>query len=689
MSAEFESLGSIAGACLATLLVVAAASSLGWLVGSANAYHNRLDAVLIRVAVGLNLLGCLAVSLGSLRSLPGSRSIWLLLAGPIVAAGIWLKRTGSGVDCGDSPPIKIPSHRNRLPTPSRSRSDPRPTRETRSQRPLWLALFAATLALITLGPALCYPAGWDELVYHHELPRRWLADGWPAFYPDLPYSGFPSLGEILFWLMAPIDSVIAPRLLVWVCWMLGLAAVYRLLQRRLALYSAATLTCAFAASGAVLMISANCYVESLLLLNVSTLLLALESARADLPRSERTTPRLLPRRATWRHAAIVGILAGGAAAVKLTGVAVLALPCLWYVGQWARRPARRKKSPAPAPPWPALAICLLSAAIVSLPFYLRPWLLTGNPFYPYYAHWFTTEAAVLEMSRYHHALGGAFGVHTAAAFLTGPLLLAFNDALYDGAFGWQLLLLIFLAVLAITSLKRQRTRPFILWPAAIAAGLYVFWFFTAQQARFAIPAALGLVLLAAAGLRRFHGQQRRLVLVLILAATVISVPWRTAGHYFGSWMTAVGFISRAEYVNLSTSSDATDRIYLPLLAAIREHTPEDAKLLLLYEHRGFYIPRRYEIGTPFFQAAGFTPPEEFADPDVLLRRLADQKITHLVITNAPAGPDQVPGWFDRLEKFFPCFGECARQGRLLILWQSERYILLEVVSTMSTTPSKI
>src|SRR6185295_14806749 len=79
----------------------------------------------------------------------------------------------------------------------------------RSNERGWLAIPFVALALIALGSALCYPTGWDEMVYHHELPRRWLADGWPAFYADIPYSGFPSLGELLFWLAAPLERLIA------------------------------------------------------------------------------------------------------------------------------------------------------------------------------------------------------------------------------------------------------------------------------------------------------------------------------------------------------------------------------------------------------------------------------------------------------------------------------------------------
>ena len=48
------------------------------------------------------------------------------------------------------------------------------------------------------------------------------------------------------------------------------------------------------------------------------------------------------------------------------------------------------------------------------------------------------------------------------------------------------------------------------------------------------------------------------------------------------------------------------------------------------------------------------------------------------MTNALAGPDQVPGWFDRMATFLKLFGECERQGKLKMLWRSDRYYLWAV-----------
>ena len=125
--------------------------------------------------------------------------------------------------------------------------------------------------------------------------------------------------------------------------------------------------------------------------------------------------------AKWKHivrnrlptALVLGVLGGGAAGVKLTGLAVLVVPLAWYLVTRAR----------PLLP----AVYVLTAAAVAFPFYLRPWLLTGDPFYPYYCQWFPADLARLEMSRYHHALGAAFGLHDSPASWAGGFLLAFDQ----------------------------------------------------------------------------------------------------------------------------------------------------------------------------------------------------------------------------------------------------------------------
>jgi hypothetical protein len=631
MNPAFELLGSIRGAIVATALLLAAANAVGGLLIRPAVARPSIDAFLLRIPVGLCLIAAFGVAVGTAKCLSGSRSIWLLLGLSLLNFTALLHR----------------------PTASLQRATSRRARFS------WLTLPAVVLLVVTLGPALSYPTGWDELVYHHVLPKRWLADGWPAFYSDLPYSGFPSLGEILFWLMAPIDGVIAPRLLTWVCWIIGLAIVYRLLRRRIDRTSAGGITLAFSICSAVLLVSANCYVETIQMVTFAGLLLALNAGK---------------RRANqigiagWRMPAIVGALAGATAAVKLTGIAIIFVPCLWHVIRYRWRLGLRESVRTPL-------VYLACALAVALPFYLRPWLLTGNPFYPYFAQWFSDGPARLEMSRYHHALGAAFGVHGPAGFYAGPVLLAFDEQLYDGSFGWQLCIFLALGAVALWQARGKRARPLVLGTAGVSFLLYCFWFFTAQQARFAIPAIIALLLFAAFGLRQLRGSRRQLVLGILLAAALVSAPWRTAGHYFGSWLSVLGVISRADYVN-----ESTDREYLPLVRVIADQTPPTARLLLLFEHRGFYLPRSYIIGTPFFQETGFTPPESFVDPDGIMDVLAREDVSHVIMTKEPTGPDRAGAWFDRLNPLLGGIAQCVERGKLRPIWETDRYVLLEVTA---------
>lgn len=414
MNPELESFGSISRAVGAVAVLLAAASGIGDLLVRliANVVRRAVELELLRITVGLNLLALTAVVLGFTRLLAGTHSLWLLGALSLLnLSRVWsycrgqrsgsttkLRRDwfgGEGRERGRTKHAALQVACSRAGASLRSApSYPLAARLIGSRKRLpWGGVGALTLAVLTLGPALCYPTGWDELAYHEVLPRRWLADGSLTFYSDLPYSAFPSLSEILFWLMAPIESVIAPRLLVWICWILGLGFLYLLLRRRLASGSSAIVTLVVAISDTMLMISANCYVETLLMMNVAATLLAVELRTQQNAAGDR-----------WTTPAILAVLAGGAAAVKLTGLAAAALPILWYAGQAWRNHSRWR-----AAAW-SCAVYSIVTPCVFVPFYLRSWLATGNPFYPYLAEWFTTDPVRLDLSRYHHAIGGfAFG----------------------------------------------------------------------------------------------------------------------------------------------------------------------------------------------------------------------------------------------------------------------------------------
>ncbi|MGE0760389.1 MAG: hypothetical protein AB7O38_25470 [Pirellulaceae bacterium] len=511
---------------------------------------------------------------------------------------------------------------------------------------------------VTLGPALCYPSGWDELVYHHELPRRWFQAGALDVFRDLPYSGFPASGEILFWVLTPWDAPIAPRLLIWLCWAFGLWGIYRLVVRHAGRGPALAVACASALNDSVLLISANCYVESLQMLNGVALLLMVQVAGRQ-------------RWSRWTVATGLGILSGGAAAVKLTGAAWLAAPFVWYGSQLLTHRMHWRRAVGES----ALAVAV--ALAVCSPFYLRPWLATANPFYPYWANWFTQDTAQLEVSRHHHLIGGiGFGVPDSWSFLTAPILLAFRADNYDGEFGWQFLVLLILAMVAVSSWGRRRMRARLLWPLGLSLWLYLFWFLTSQQARFAIPALAAVLLVGSLGLRLLSRRARAMVSGILMVTSLLSVPWHRAGYYAASWLTVAGVMSRTDYVH-----NLTDLAYLPLVQALQAKTPPQARVMLLFEHRGYYLPRDHQVGTPLFQEGPFTPPERYGTSTAVLAAIQAHAISHVVLAKGPVGPDQAPGWYERQAPLLRGIEQAVGQGSLRIVWESEFYVVLEVAGT--------
>ena len=213
------------------------------------------------------------------------------------------------------------------------------------------------------------------------------------------------------------------------------------------------------------------------------------------------------------------------------------------------------------------------------------------------------------------------------------------------------------------------------WLGCVAVILYSFWFFSAQQARFALPLFVTVTILASYGLQEMKGRTRTLACALLVCISIISLPWSNTGYYFASWERLLGIWSNTQYVD-----DSLEVEYVPLVAAIERSTPKDARLLLLFEHRSLYIPRHCVIGTPFFQAEGFTPPEQYSEPDRVLRYLNDNKFTHVVFATKPLGPDRSSQWWNRGAPIFASIEKGTHLGYLKVLWTTDNYAILEVMT---------
>ena len=444
----------------------------------------------------------------------------------------------------------------------------------------WTYLLFVAIGVVFLGSALSSPLGWDEMVYHQPLVQRWMKDGYPNIYLDLPYSGFPSSNSFIFWFLTDTGGVIAPRLFIWCCWILNSLLLYNLFKiNGLSRGISSALVAAFSYSQVMIMVMTDAYVEMIILINLTAILYIFSYNYTS------GQVQKFDRGKYYKIAIIFAILVAGQATIKLTGIVLFVIPCFLFLfhSQSIKLNERFK-------------LCLFMACcwgIFTIPFYLRPFIITGNPIYPYFCWLFSDSPARLAMSEFHHAIGSSrYGSLSIPMFFSAPIALSFSEKTFEGILGWQYAVVFLIFVWALVFNRNKQNQVLSL----LIGVLYVFWFFTAQQSRFLIPAVLILYYLAGLQIKKLKKWQLNSIGMLLILLTIISLPFSSSGYYYYSWQQICGKIRFIDYFYTGTGDH-----YLKAIDAVRNLTPKNAKILMLFEHRTLYFPRTCRIGTPFFQ----------------------------------------------------------------------------------------
>ena len=232
----------------------------------------------------------------------------------------------------------------------------------------WLAVYGGVSLVLTFLIALAPPAGWDTLVYHLTGPRLFVEAGRIVHAVDLPYLGFPELGEMQFTLgLLLVGDQVAP-LLHFGYGLLALA-VTAALARRVFGGDVARLAVALLLSVPTLLsLVARAYVDATLLFYATAALYAFLRWRESRTRADETGGR--------RWLVLVGLLCGFCGGVKYTAIAIpvaLGLSLAW---------TSRRDGPGTVAG--RLVAVFVPAAAVVLPWLLENGLTTGNPVYPFF-----------------------------------------------------------------------------------------------------------------------------------------------------------------------------------------------------------------------------------------------------------------------------------------------------------------
>jgi len=317
-----------------------------------------------------------------------------------------------------------------------------------------------------------------------------------------------------------------------------------------------------------------------------------------------------------QDAALSGLLGGAAMSFKMQGIPYFGLLLIFalYIA-WR---GRRQKTPR----WRAVAIFAAVGLLVASPWYIKSWVITGNPVYPFAYSIFGGEQWSAQQAQWYHHHQLRFGVGELPApevldalpwykrtfvgpraplrLLLAPFNLTFNpppftDPVSPAAaimfFSIGPLYLIFAPMLLALSGRPARLKVLLI----LFGLLWIWWLYSMQQSRYLLPT---MALLApAAGYALHRCIQRKgllrgttLAVVAMWLAIILLVK---AISLYTALPVVAGTVNREQYLTSSLEP-------YPVISYINSHTPRDAKVISYGEVRLFYLDCDYLWGDPVY-----------------------------------------------------------------------------------------
>ncbi len=472
--------------------------------------------------------------------------------------------------------------------------------------------FVLLLGGLTALGALA-PSGdmdYDGLFYHLTLPKLYLLHGRIGPLPWLTHSNFPFQLEMLYLLGLMLKGQALAKLFHFGCGWLTALALYAFGRRYWSPRAGALGAIAFVTAPFVVWELTSAYNELAFALFAFLSLAAL-------------THWYVRRESGWLWTA--AILCGLALGTKMLALALV----LFAVGALLvalRHETARGRAAVRIAAFVALALA------VGAPWYVKSYLWTGNPVYPFFYEVFGGKYWSLTRAQEYSAAQHAFGLGTGAVqFLLLPWNLTMHPAPFtDRGFSTLIASLgpLPLTLLPLLFLWRRwgAAGAITLGFAALYAGL---WFGLSQNSRYLLPALPGLC--AGVGLAADRLLARRDAAALGTRAVYGLVALYALGLAFllvgPGARAAVGIEPPGDYLA------RTSRAYA-VAQAVNEATPPAAKVMVLGdEPRMFYLERDFFLGNHavIFRA------EETATAAAFEGTLRRDGVTHVLLDGVTTG----------------------------------------------------
>lgn len=342
------------------------------------------------------------------------------------------------------------------------------------------------------------------------------------------------------------------------------------------------------------------------------------------------------RRWLWLSAAFAGLAMGVKYTGLFTAVGVMAV----YAWGERRRPGEALKG---------LLLFTLVSSVFVVPWLVKNWLYTGNPFFPFLAGIFGT-GPLSDPQKLKD-----FAVHAAqlpplSERLLVPWRVSMGMIANSEYFGPLFILLLPAAFL----LGAPGAPAGALWTFFLAA--FAGWSVTSSMVRFLMPAYPAAGLLMAAYL--FSPGHRALKMVLKAAALVVcltGVYWSGLVFYEqGRWRPLSGAVDKEDY--LSRTQPTYPYSAYSAIKYVNEQLPPGSRVLFLGDERSFYMKKDFLVSSVYDRCAAVEYAAAAKDGEDLYARLKADGFTHILLNTAEAirlGRDyRMFYWDDRARKVF-------------------------------------
>ncbi len=425
--------------------------------------------------------------------------------------------------------------------------------------------------LLVLTPAV----GKDALIYHLAVPKLFLKHHGLYFVPGNIFSHYPLGGEMLYVVGLALRGEVLAKGIHFVMGLAILVGMWQFMRHH---------------------ISEAFFIPLALLIfyTIPSVFVTSHRAYNDLSVSFYTFLAVYAfvnwfarRQSVWLI--LCGVFSGLAMSTKYTALFLPFLGCLGIL--WA---CRHQKLSVQS------TLCLLLAYfactfIVGSPFYIKNWMMTGNPFYPFVYGIFGGKGLDPEQARLYDLFVRSLG--TGRGFFDYLLLpwnvsvnARMNSPQFDGILGPVFLL----------------TLPFVVGMRKIAISakviivycllIFIFWASSAQQIRYLIPIFPFLAMMTAYILSYYRSRKRVFAVLAVFVAGSLA---------FNGYHMVKDFV-RIRPVDVITGQEDRDTFLSRLIPSytmfqyVNTHLPEDSNVFLIYmKNLGYLCDRPYYSDSMF------------------------------------------------------------------------------------------